>query len=361
MEEEIKKDDYIKGRGAQISVHNRFMRHEYITEHWEGIDEDTLIDGERKTKVFYEHPKKIINKVESPDVGGMFSMNPYQGCEHGCIYCYARNSHEYWGFGAGIDFERNIVVKENAPQLLEEALRKKSWVPEPIMLSGNTDCYQPLERKFRITQKMLQVLNEFNHPVSIISKNQLILRDIELLREMASKNLVHVTISITTLKEDLRLKMEPRTASAKNRLKVVSQLSEAGIPTGILIGPVIPSLNSMEIPSIVKAGFEAGAKSVGYVMVRLNGAIGKIFEDWVTKNFPDRANRVLNQIKEVHGGTLNESRWGVRMKGEGNVAESIRQLHAIAVNKYRKKKDDFEFDLTKFKVPPKENDQLKLF
>ncbi len=265
------------------------------------------------------------------------------------------------GFSAGLDFERNIIVKENAPELLEEAFRKKNWEPTPIMLSGNTDCYQPLERKMKITQRMLKVLLEYKHPVSMITKNQLILRDIDILKELAANNLVHVMVSITTLNEELRLKMEPRTASAKNRLKVIETLAKNNIPVGVMNAPIIPALNSMEIPEVIKRAGEAGAGAAGYTIVRLNGQIGEIFTDWIHKNFPDRAERVLNQIKECHGGNLNDSQFGRRMSGEGNIAESIRQLHKMVVKKYIKKNDSFEFNLTSFKVPPRENDQLTLF
>ncbi len=353
-------ENYIKGRGAQLNIANRFLKQEYVQEHWEGIDEPDLINSERKTKIYYEHPKNIINKIESPDLYSMYSMNPYQGCEHGCIYCYARNSHQYYGFSAGLDFERNIIIKENAPELLEVALRKKNWQPTPIMLSGNTDCYQPLERKLKITRRMLEVLNKFRHPVGIITKNQLILRDIDILKELAADNLVHVMVSITTLNEDLRLKMEPRTASAKNRLKVVETLAKNNIPVGIMNAPIIPALNSMEIPEVIRQAGEAGADACGYTIVRLNGKIGEIFTDWIHKNFPDRAERVLKQIKECHGGNLNDSQFGRRMHGDGNIADIIHQLHTMAVKKYITNNKRFEYNTSAFKVPARVNDQLKL-
>ena len=203
--------NYTKGRGSQVHPHNKFRKHEYVQEHFEALDEELYSDP--KTEIYYEHPKKIINKVDSPDIGMDLSMNPYQGCEHGCIYCYARNTHEYYGFSAGLDFESKIIVKKNAPELLEKAILHPKWQPVPIMLSGNTDCYQPLERKFQITRKMLQVMGRYRHPVSIISKNSLITRDIDVLQDLAKDNLVHVMMSITTLNEDLRRAMEPRTAS----------------------------------------------------------------------------------------------------------------------------------------------------
>ncbi len=218
-------DDYFKGRGSQINTDNKFLKNKYVTEHDEVLDEPLL--SNEKTQIFYEHPKKIVNVVKSPDIPGMYSMNPYQGCEHGCIYCYARNTHEYWGYSAGLDFERKIIAKPNAPQLLEKQFMNKNWEVSPIMFSGNTDCYQPVERELKITRQMLEVLLKFKHPASMITKNNLILRDIDLLQEMAKLKLIHVMISITSLREELRQKMEPRTVTAKNRLRVIETLSKA--------------------------------------------------------------------------------------------------------------------------------------
>ena len=242
-------NNYFKGRGSQVNTQNPFQKQTYVTEHKEVLDEELYSNG--KTHYFFETPKKIINKVKSPDVYSEYSMNPYQGCEHGCIYCYARNSHEYWGFSAGLDFERKIIIKQNAPELLEKQLMNKNWKVSPIMFSGNTDCYQPIEKKLEMTRKMLKVLLKFKQPVGMITKNSLILRDIDLLSEMAKLKLVHVMVSITSLKEDLRLAMEPRTTTAKQRLKVIEELNKAGIPAGVMTAPIIPGLNSEEIPSII--------------------------------------------------------------------------------------------------------------
>jgi DNA repair photolyase len=286
-------------------------------------------------------------------------MNPYQGCEHGCIYCYARNSHQYWGFSAGLDFERKIIVKQNAPYLLEKFLNNPKYKPEVIMFSGNTDCYQPVERTKMLTRKMLEVLLKFRNPISMITKNSLILRDLDLLAELNSMDLVHVSISITSLNEDLRQKLEPRTATSKNRLKVVEKLSEKGIPVNIMVAPIIPSLNNHEVPSIIKAAAAHGASSAAYTIVRLNGSIAEIFEDWVKKSFPDRAEKVLNQIKDCHGGKLNDSRWGTRMRGEGNIAEMIRNVFHAARNKYMGDKEFKELRTDLFRRPG--NGQLSLF
>lgn len=224
-------DSYRKGRGAQIKTANRFLKAAYVTEHVEGLDEQLL--GPVATQVFEETPRKMVNKVDSPDLGFSYSMNPYQGCEHGCIYCYARNTHEYYGFSAGLDFESKIIVKKNAPRLLEEQLVNRNWEAVPIQLSGNTDCYQPLERTYRLTRGLLEVLLRYQNPVGIITKNSLILRDLDLLRALAEQKLVHVYISITTLDEHLRGLLEPRTASAAKRLHTVEELAKAGYLPGL--------------------------------------------------------------------------------------------------------------------------------
>lgn len=346
----------IKGRGAQIKATNPFLSNEYVTEHFEGLDEEFEISA--KTKFFEERPKKIVNKVESPDIGMDYSMNPYQGCEHGCVYCYARNTHAYRGFNAGIDFEQNIIVKKNAPELLEKQLSNPNWKVAPIMFSGNTDCYQPAERKFGITRRMLEVLVKYRHPVGMITKNSLILRDLDLLQELAKDNLVSVAVSINSLTEELRQKMEPRTACYPKRLEVIQRLSEKHIPVMAMVAPVIPGLNDHEIPNVIKAVAEHGAGGAGFTIVRLNGEIGKVFEDWLRKTFPDKAEKVLHRIQSCHGGNLNDSRWGKRMRGEGNVAQSIHQMFRMASAKYFKDKKPFIFNLSAFKVPKA---QMELF
>ncbi len=340
-------DDYLKGRGAQIKTGNRFLKAEYVTDHVEGLDEPMLANT--NTQVFQENAKKIVNKVNSPDLGMMFSMNPYQGCEHGCIYCYARNTHEYYGFSAGLDFEQKIIVKRNAASLLEKQLQSPTWDALPIMLSGNTDCYQPQEKKFELTRKMLAVLLKYRHPVGIITKNSLILRDVDLLQELSKYKLVHVMISITTLDETLRRQMEPRTASAIKRLKVVEELAKGGVAVGVMNAPIIPGLNHHEIPQVLKAAADHGALAAGMTVVRLNGAIGNIFEDWLRKNFPDRFDKVWNQICELHGGSVNDSQFGRRMRGEGPIAEMIQQLFRSSKKKYFADRQMPPYDLTQFR------------
>ncbi len=345
MEEE--KADYFKGRGAQIKTVNKFLKAQYVTDHVEGLDEPLL--SAPTTQIFYENAKKVVNKIESPDLNGMYSLNPYQGCEHGCIYCYARNTHEYWGFSAGLDFESKIIVKQNAPALLEKFLLHPDWHAAPIMVSGNTDCYQPLERKLEITRKLLLIFAKYRHPVGMISKNSLVVRDLDILTDLAKDNLVHIMISITTLNEDLRRAMEPRTSSAKKRLQTVETLAKAGIPVGIMNAPIIPGLNHHEIPMVLKAAADHGALTAGMTMVRLNGSIGKIFEDWLRKNFPDRFDKVWNQICAMHGGHVNDSNFGRRMTGEGNYAEAVHQLFNTSKKKFFAGRSMPPQDLTKFR------------
>ncbi len=356
----MKEDDnsYLKGRGAQLNTHNRFMKREVVAEHIEGLDEP-LITNE-STQVYIENPKKIVNTITSPDLHMMNSLNPYQGCEHGCIYCYARNSHNYYGFSAGLDFERKIIVKPDAAKLLRKYFDNPNYKTESIMFSGNTDCYQPLERKYKITRSLLEVMLEYRNPVGIITKNSLILRDLDLLTELAKNNLVHVMVSITSLREELRLLMEPRTATARNRLRVIEELSKNNIPVGVMTAPIIPGLNSEEIPEILKAVAERGALTAGYTIVRLNGEIKNIFHDWLYKNLPDAADKIWNQIKECHNGQVNDTRYGKRMSGDGKIAEAIKQLFVISKKKYMQGRRMPEYDFTLFKRPAK-NGQMELF
>lgn len=332
-------EPYIHGRGSQLNPANRFesqSKYLYLEDLPTQEEREELLTTNPKTKYIEVFPKTILNKVDSPDVGPGWSMNPYQGCEHGCVYCYARNSHQYWGYSSGMEFEQNILIKKNAPELLVETLLSKKWKPDSIMLSGNTDCYQPAERKLGITRKLLQVFLRFKHPFGIITKNSLVERDIDVLSELAALKLVTVTLSLTTLDEKLKRTMEPRTSTAKGVLRTINKLSSAGIPVNVNVAPIIPSINDEGIFEVVKAVSENGASSAGYIVVRLNGHNGIIFEDWVTKNFPDRATKVLNQIKTMHDGKLNDSNFGRRMRGEGKFAELIRMQFALARQKFLK-------------------------
>ncbi len=335
-------DKYQKGRGAQINTENRYLKN-HVEAIIGNIIENRLPDIDEiaigsKTEFFIDHPKTILNKVTAADLPLMFSINPYQGCEHGCAYCYARNVHENWGYSAGTDFESKIIVKPSAPKLLEQLFMKKTWKPEVISLSGNTDCYQPAERKYQITRQMLNIFCKYRNPVGIITKNALILRDLDYLQELASNNLVQVYISITTLNESLRSKMEPRTVTSKQRLQTIEKLAKANIPVAVMAAPIIPGLTDHEIPKILESAANHGALGAGYTVVRLNGAVADIFSDWIQKNFPERAQKVLNQIKDCHGGKVSDSRIGTRMKGEGPIAENIKNLFKISKEKYFKGK-----------------------
>ncbi|MDH4057727.1 MAG: PA0069 family radical SAM protein [Cyclobacteriaceae bacterium] len=340
-------EDYFKGRGSQIKTRNRFLKKEYVTDHIEGLDEPLVTSP--LTQILYENPKTVVNRVTSPDLGMMYSLNPYQGCEHGCIYCYARNTHEYYGFSAGLDFESKIMVKKNAPRLLEKFILHPTWQCVPISVSGNTDCYQPLERKMEITRDLLKVFAQYRHPLGLITKNSLILRDLDLLTDLAKDNLVHVYISLTTLDEELRRVMEPRTASSIKRLQTVEALAKAGVPVGVMNAPIIPGLNHHEIPQLLKTAADHGALAAGMTIVRLNGSVGKLFEDWLRKNFPDRFDKVWNQICSMHGGNVNDSEFGRRMSGEGNFAEAFHQLFRSSKKKYFANRGMPPIDLTKFR------------
>lgn len=353
---EERKNEYLNGRGAQLNTANKYLKNSLSKEHVEGIDDWEI--SKEKTSFIFSSAKTIVNKVESPDVGMMYSLNPYQGCEHGCIYCYARNSHEYWGFSAGLDFERKILVKKDAPELFKKFLEKKNWPAYPISISGNTDCYQPCERKYRLTRQLLKIALDYKQPISMITKNSLILRDLDILQELAKHRLVCAFVSITSLDESLRQKLEPRTTTAKQRLKVIEQLSGAGIPMGVMSAPIIPGLNNHEIPAILKASGQAGAIWAGYNIVRLNGSIGKIFEDWLAKNFPDRFEKVWHQIQNCHNGNVNDSRFGTRMRGEGNFAELIKHTFKLHCKLNGLNQKSIELDSSSFKKPQA---QLKLF
>ncbi len=348
------------GRGALSNTHNPFLKNRIVTEFPEGLDEP-LDEVNRLIKVHLEYPKNVVNRVDSPDVPLNWSINPYQGCEHGCVYCYARNSHTYWGFSAGLDFEQQIMAKPDAPSLLRKYLTRKNYIPESISLSGNTDCYQPLERKMKITRQLLEIFLEFKHPVGIITKNSLILRDLDILKPLAELGLLGVMISITTLDEDLRSTLEPRTSTAKNRLKTIETLTQNNIPTGVMVAPVVPGLTSHEIPAILEASYNAGALSAGYTMLRLNGQIGELFSDWIEAHYPNKKDKVLNQVMEVHSGTLNDSRFGTRMRGEGPVAEIVKQLFKQTKTRLFADRKMPEFNYTHFKAPVDAKGQGKLF
>lgn len=348
-EQEGQVPQYMQGRGAQFNTKNRFLKNEKTREHIEAIDDWS--EDNSPTQYLEQESKTIVNKVESPDVGMAYSMNPYAGCEHGCIYCYARNVHEYWGYSAGLDFERKIIVKKNAPQLLRKFLMHPKWECTPIMLSGNTDCYQPAEQKYRLTRSLLEVCNEFNQPVGILTKNAWIIKDKDILQQMAKKQLVSAMVSITSFNEDLRRVMEPRTTTAKQKLKVIEELSKAGVRMGIMMGPMIPGLNEHEMQRIMKEARDSGATFTAYTFIRLNGAIKFLFHDWLYKNFPDRADKVWHLIEQSHDGKVNDSRWGVRMRGEGSIAQMVSQQYKKYGKLYGMNEEEWSLDTSIFRRP----------
>jgi DNA repair photolyase len=319
----------IASRGAADNPANRFEKiHLEADADWNPDEEPSP-----NTIFLKDRTSTIIARNDSPDVGFETSVNPYRGCEHGCIYCYARPTHEFLGFSAGLDFETRIMVKENAPELLRRELSSPKWQPQVIAMSGVTDCYQPVERRLKLTRGCLEVLAEFRNPVAIITKNHLVTRDIDVFSELARHRAAAVFVSVTTLDADLRKVMEPRTTPPSGRLAAIEALSSAGIPVGVLVAPVIPGLTDHEMPKIIEAAAKAGAKFAGFVVLRLPYAVAPLFEDWLTRHFPDRKDKVLNRIRSLRGGKLNNAEFGSRMRGEGIFAEQISQMFHVACRK----------------------------
>jgi DNA repair photolyase len=321
----------IHGRGASWSPANRFEKlHVDLTDvDVVDVDPDESERPRRATQFFRDGTKTIITRNNSPDVGFETSLNPYRGCEHGCIYCYARPTHEYLGFSAGLDFESKIIVKMSAPELLCAELESPRWKPQVLVMSGVTDPYQPVEKQLRVTRRCLEVLTKFRNPVAIITKNRLVTRDVDLLRELAACNAVAVNISVTSLDPNLQRVLEPRTSSPHARLDAISQLSAAGIPTGVMVAPIIPGLTDHEVPKILEESANAGAQFAGYTIVRLPWAVAPLFEHWLEEHFPDRKEKVLGRIRHLRGNRLNNSQWHTRMTGEGIFAEQIASLFEV--------------------------------
>jgi len=321
----------IRGRGASWSPANRFEKLHVDLTDIDVVDADVCAEEQprRATQYFRDGTKSIITRNTSPDVGFETSLNPYRGCEHGCIYCYARPTHEYLGFSAGLDFESKIMVKMNAPELLRAELESPRWKPQVLVMSGVTDPYQPIEKKLRVTRGCLEVLAKFRNPVAIITKNRLVTRDVDLFRKLAACNAVAVNISITSLDPNLQRVLEPRTSSPQARLNAIGQLRAAGIPTGVMVAPIIPGLTDHGVPKILEASANAGAKFAGYTIVRLPWAVAPLFEHWLEEHFPDRKEKVLGRIRHLRGDRLNNSQWHTRMTGEGIFAEQIASLFEV--------------------------------
>ena len=334
----------LKGRGASWNPQNRFETLAYVP------DEDAQPDETAPNTVYLRDPTRtLIATNDSPDVGFEASINPYRGCEHGCFYCFARPTHEYLGMSAGLDFETKILVKEDAPELLRDELNAKSWQPKPIAISGVTDPYQPVERRLGITRRCLEVLAEFRNPVVIITKNHLVTRDIDHLEELARHQAARVFLSVTTLDATLANRMEPRASTPDLRLDAVAQLAAAGIPTGVMVAPIIPAITDHEIPSILKAARAAGARWAGYVVLRLPWAVAPLVEKWLEEHFPDRKEKVLNRVRELRNGKLYDARWNVRGRGEGIFADQIGALFEASARKLGFNEEEIELSTSSFR------------
>ncbi|BFM50475.1 PA0069 family radical SAM protein [Marinomonas sp. THO17] len=351
----------LKGYGTSNLMAGRFSKQKLSQD----INEETLIARESwhpQTQVHFSKANSIISRNHSPDVPFNLSINPYQGCEHGCIYCFARPTHAYLDLSPGLDFETKLVAKTNAAELLAKELAHPNYQCEPIALGINTDAYQPIEKDLKLTRALLEVALAHKQPISLITKSALILRDIDILATMAKHRLVHVAISVTTLDKDLKRILEPRTASGSKRLDVIRALTEACIPVTVLAAPVIPFINDHELESIVAASAQAGAHSIHYIMLRLPYEVAPLFEEWLQQHFPQRADHVLQRIMDMRGGKLYDSRFGKRMTGDGLFADIIRQRFRIARNKHGLSDQRHGYlDCSRFSLPPKTGDQLGLF
>lgn len=349
-----------RGRSATSNASGRFERESRVA-----ID-DGWGDGEDlpafATSVTIEKPKTIVTRNSSPDIGFDRSINPYRGCEHGCFYCYARPTHAYMGHSAGLDFESRLYAKPDAACLLERELAAPSWEVRPIALGTNTDPYQPIERRWKITRQVLEVLERTSHPVTVVTKSALVLRDLDLLSAMAARGLARVALSITTLDRHLARSMEPRASSPEKRLAAVATLAQAGVPTGVLVAPVIPALNDPEIERILEAAAAAGAREAGYALLRLPLEVSEIFKGWLLEHHPDRYRHVLSLVRSMRDGKDYDATWGRRMRGGGPYAETIRRRFELAMKRYgltRGKRDGL--DCTRFVAPTPNGVQLSLF
>jgi DNA repair photolyase len=345
----------MRGRGSANNPANRFDKIDYVP------DEEEISQGiSLRTEYYKDASRSIIAYNDSPDVGFDASINPYRGCEHGCIYCYARPTHEYFGLSLGLDFETKIFVKENAPSLLRKELSSPKWKPQAIALSGNTDPYQPAERHFQLTRECLRVLSEFRNPVAIVTKNFLVTRDIDILKNLSEYGAALVAFSVTTLDPNLARAMEPRASQPEYRLKAIQKLSENSIPTMVMVAPVIPGLTDHEIPNIIRRAVDAGAEGAGYIMLRLPHGVKDLFQSWLETHYPNRKNKVLNRILSIRRGNLNSNEFYDRMKGNGIFAEQIRKIFELACRKAGIEGNKFELSKENFRRPGTSG-QLKLF
>jgi DNA repair photolyase len=337
----------IPSRGAASNPANRFDEIHIEPD----ADWDPEQDPLPRTRFLRDHSSRILTTNDSPDVPFEVTLNPYRGCEHGCVYCYARPTHEYLGLSAGLDFETRIMVKEDAPKLLREELASPNWLPKPIGMSGVTDCYQPIERRLKLTRGCLEVLAEFRNPVGVVTKNHLVTRDLDLLSELAHCQAAMVCISLTTLDTELRKVLEPRTSPPAARLATIRALASVGIPVGVLVAPVIPGLTDHEIPALLAAAAAEGANFACYELLRLPLAVAPLFEEWLTHHFPAKKEKILNRIRALRRGKLNDSRFGVRMRGEGIFAEQTARMFQVACRKASLPEDGPELSTAGFRRP----------
>ena len=351
-----------KGRGSQIQPKNPYQQIVLEDDFAQLEEDDQLFDELRdiRTKYYSDKSHSIVSENNSPDIPFRYSLNPYRGCSHGCSYCYARPTHEYYGLSAGKDFESKVFIKENASDLLRSFLNQSGWQAEPIVFSGVTDCYQPAERRFRLTRGCIEVALEANQPISIVTKNALVTRDLDLLEPMSKLGTVNVAISLTTLDQELTRVMEPRTSSPKARLRAIEELSAAGIPTHAMLAPIIPGLTDSEIPQLLAAAKRSGATSASYILLRLPKTVRPVFLDWLDQELPDMKNRIESRIRSTRNGQLNESEFGTRMRGTGTMADQIQQTFRIFAKKFGLNRHPEPLDATRFS-PPQVGNQLKLF
>lgn len=358
FEDEQNRSIAMKGRGATVNPTDRFSKNVYVA-----LPEEISEVGP-KTSVQLEEVKSALSKNDSPDLPFTYGLNPYRGCEHGCVYCYARPTHEYLGMSLGLDFETKLIAKRNIAEILRKELSSKNWVPEAITMSGVTDCYQPIEREYQLSRKCLEVFLETKNPVVIITKNSLVRRDLDLLIELNYFNAVAVFVSITSLDTDLALRLEPRASAPAQRFKLVADLAQAGIPVGVMTAPIIPGLTDAEIPKLLEAAKDAGARYAGYTMVRLPYRVDELFKHWLEAHYPEKKDRVLALIREVRGGELKDSRFGSRMRGEGVYAEQISKLFKVYKRKFGLADKKLELSTAHFVRPERPKgpeNQMSLF
>ncbi len=353
----------ISGRGSHIQPANRFdsIHIEDDWEHLEAADDVAGAEARTRTLYFVDESQSILAENASPDIPFRYSLNPYRGCVHGCAYCYARPTHEYFGLSAGLDFESQIFVKQRAPKLFRDVLASGKWAPEPVMFSGVTDCYQPAERSFGLTRGCLQVACEARQPITIITKNALVTRDLDILTEMARNNVVSVTFSLTTLDADLTGQMEPRTSRPAARLRAISELREHGIPVNVMIAPVIPGLNDVEIPALLRAAKDAGAMTAGFILLRLPRSVVPVFEEWLERTQTTHKDRILSRIRQTRGGKLYVAQFGERFRGRGEVAKQIAQTFRIFASQLGLDGKPTQLDTTQFRPPTDSAGQQRLF